>query len=248
MNKLKPIITVIFVWSFLLISFACLADEKPADNKYKFSNPDLVLELFTSQGCSSCPEANEFVREMAKEAEVLALSYSVDYWDYLGWKDTFGKAEFTKRQMEYGRKLGGEVYTPQIIVNGNMHSNRMSRDELAKYKLANRPKIMPEFKRKNSDNKIKITFEDPIKQMSNVFIMAVYYKNGAEKIAVKSGENKGRVLHLTNIVKVCQQIEWDKNGKGFEINPPKQGQSVAILLQTEQGGKVLSALKITPYD
>ena len=79
-----------------------------------------VIELFQSQGCSSCPPANAALIEFAKRPDVLALNFAVDYWDRLGWKDTFARHEYTERQYAYARALGGDgVYTPQIVVNGH---------------------------------------------------------------------------------------------------------------------------------
>jgi len=87
------------------VSTAALAGETPST----------VVELFTSQGCSSCPPANEFVGNLSDDKDVLVLTYGVTYWDYLGWKDTFGDPAFTQRQREYGQAFGiGNVYTPQI--------------------------------------------------------------------------------------------------------------------------------------
>src|SRR5512144_1822690 len=78
-----------------------------------------AIELFTSQGCSSCPPADAFLGELAKRPDVLALSEHVDYWDYLGWKDPFASSENTQRQRAYSRRLGsGYVYTPQMVVQG----------------------------------------------------------------------------------------------------------------------------------
>jgi len=90
-----------------------------------------VVELFTSQGCSSCPPADKILSGYAKSNDVLALSWHVDYWNYLGWKDTFSKAEFTKRQRSYAvsfRRRG--VYTPQAVVNGRNHAVGSQRSEI----------------------------------------------------------------------------------------------------------------------
>src|SRR5882757_4787911 len=77
-----------------------------------------VVELFQSQGCSSCPPAIANVNALADRPDILALSFSVTYWDYLGWKDTFAQQAFTARQRDYARGLHGEVYTPQVVING----------------------------------------------------------------------------------------------------------------------------------
>jgi hypothetical protein len=83
------------------------------------SKAPVLVELFTSQGCSSCPPADELAGELMKRNDVIVVSLNVDYWDYLGWKDTLAKPEFTKRQRDYARARGdGDVYTPQMVING----------------------------------------------------------------------------------------------------------------------------------
>ena len=83
------------------------------------ANAPAVLELYTSQGCSSCPPADKLLKSYAQRRDIVALSFNVDYWDYLGWKDTLGNPAFSQRQRTYARARGdGEVYTPQIVVNG----------------------------------------------------------------------------------------------------------------------------------
>src|SRR5690606_18761221 len=86
--------------------------------------PKGVVELFTSQGCNSCPPAAEYLSQLALEGDVVALSYHVDYWDYLGWRDTLANADNTQRQQQYNRAFGTRsVYTPQAIVNGRQEVN-----------------------------------------------------------------------------------------------------------------------------
>src|SRR5579864_4014381 len=86
------------------------------------AEPRAVVELFTSQGCSSCPPADKIIGELAKDPSVIALSMPIDYWDYLGWKDTLADARFSARQKAYSRMRGDrDVYTPQAIVNGSAH-------------------------------------------------------------------------------------------------------------------------------
>src|SRR5690242_10429279 len=85
---------------------------------------DAVIELFTSQGCSSCPPADRLLGELADKPGIVALSYSVDYWNYLGWRDTLSSAANSDRQREYSRARGdGKVYTPQVVVDGIIHVN-----------------------------------------------------------------------------------------------------------------------------
>src|SRR5438270_1208605 len=104
-------------WSGALGVCAIVAVARPAG-----ADPRAVVELFTSQGCSSCPAADKVLGELAKDPNVIALSLPIDYWDYLGWKDTLADSRFTARQKAYSRVRGDrDVYTPQVVVNGAAH-------------------------------------------------------------------------------------------------------------------------------
>src|SRR5580698_6177356 len=105
-------------WSGALGVCAIIAIIRPADA----ADPRAVVELFTSQGCSSCPPADKLIGELAKDPSVVALSMPIDYWDYLGWKDTLADARFSARQKAYSVMRGDrDVYTPQVVVNGSAH-------------------------------------------------------------------------------------------------------------------------------
>src|SRR6201995_1361744 len=105
---------------------AAVAIARPAH-----SEPRAVVELFTSQGCSSCPEADKVLGELAKDPNLIALSLPIDYWDYLGWKDTLADSRFTARQKAYSRARGDrDVYTPQVIVNGSAHVIGSDREKI----------------------------------------------------------------------------------------------------------------------
>src|SRR5689334_8676650 len=95
--------------------------------------PKAVVELFTSQGCSSCPAADAALGRLAKRDDVIALSLSVDYWDYLGWKDTLANPKFSERQRAYGKSRGdGKIYTPQVVVNGLTHVNGSDESQIGR--------------------------------------------------------------------------------------------------------------------
>jgi hypothetical protein len=106
-----------FRWSGAVSVCAIIAMIRPAS-----AEPRAVVELFTSQGCSSCPPADQVIGELAKDPSIIALSMPIDYWDYLGWKDTLADARFSARQKAYSRMRGDrDVYTPQAVVNGSLH-------------------------------------------------------------------------------------------------------------------------------
>jgi hypothetical protein len=93
--------------------------------------PLAVIELFTSQGCSSCPPADEYLAELADRGDVVALAYHVDYWDHLGWRDTLGSPANTERQRAYGGSFGSHsVYTPQAVINGRQHMSGAKRGDI----------------------------------------------------------------------------------------------------------------------
>src|SRR6476659_633562 len=105
------------LWSGALGICAIVAVIRPAE-----ADPRAVVELFTSQGCSSCPPADKIIGDLARDPSIIALSMPIDYWDYLGWKDTLADSRFSARQRAYSRMRGDrEVYTPQVVVNGSVH-------------------------------------------------------------------------------------------------------------------------------
>ncbi|TIV92263.1 MAG: DUF1223 domain-containing protein, partial [Mesorhizobium sp.] len=107
------------------------ATDKPQTDKPQIDRPLGVVELFTSQGCSSCPPADEFFAELAGKDDIIALAYHVNYWDYLGWQDTLSTKENTERQYDYMRAFGSRsVYTPQAVINGRSHVNGASRKDV----------------------------------------------------------------------------------------------------------------------
>ena len=113
-------------WSGALGVCAIVAVIRPAH-----AEPKAVVELFTSQGCSSCPPADQILGELANDPSVIALSLPIDYWDYLGWKDTLADSRFSARQKAYSRMRGDrDVYTPQMIVNGAAHVIGSDRDRI----------------------------------------------------------------------------------------------------------------------
>jgi len=237
-------ISIVFVITAVLAGFAYAA----TPCKSVLSNPVTVLELFTSQGCSSCPPANKFVRDMTdtdgREGDVLTLSYSVDYWDYLGWKDTLGKPEFSTRQRTYGKKFGGKVYTPQMVVNGAVHGPKFSEKKVKAQKLLGTPEIMIEAD--GGDLSIKIS-ATPISKKS-LSIMAVRYRPGVESIPVKHGENRGRTINLANVVQACKEIGRIKHNTSFSKSVPAlaAGEALVIMVQDGRGGPILGAVNYTP--
>jgi len=199
--------------------------------------PTHVVELFTSQGCSSCPKANRFVTKLADDPTMLVLSYGVTYWDYLGWADTFGDPEFTKRQRDYRDAFGAaNVYTPQIVLAGSAHSPRYSKSDGAEVRLPERDMDLS-LTRSGDVLTIKADIDKP------VIIDIVSFKAGQQVVDVKRGENRGREMKLTNVVTSVQTLDW--NGQSASIKMPMvEGTKYAALVHDQETAKILDAAVI----
>lgn len=210
-----------------------------------------VLELFTSQGCSSCPPADALLKTLADDPSIIALSLPVDYWNYLGWKDTFASTRNSERQRNYARTRGdGAIFTPQVIVNGVAHVNGAAKTE-----IENAIKATPE---RSGPSQVPVRFwqerntlnfaigGDPpghAPRQATVWL-AVVQSSGT--VAIEHGENEGKSLTYTNIVRELTPIGlWQ--GQPLLIQLPRTAmmqpdvQKVVVLLQEERSGPIIGA-------
>lgn len=174
-------------------------------------HPPVVVELFTSQGCSSCPPADEMLADLADREDVLALSWHVDYWDYLGWADDFARPEFTRRQQAYAHQTGERaIYTPQLIVGGTDTLIALRPAELMgllQTQMARPAPVMVSSSPGKEGYRIELTPRGPI--ADRVAIILVRYAPH-RKVAIKAGENRGIALDYRNVVLAAERIaEWD---------------------------------------
>lgn len=208
-----------------------------------------VLELFTSQGCSSCPPADALLKKLAKRHDVIALSFPVSYWDYLGWKDTMAKEEHNKRQYEYAQKRGDrEIYTPQLIVNGITHvvgSQAGAIDtaiRLTGEKLG-RERVPVSLEVKGGKAIITVGNAPERSAMRDGHLLIVCYSQ-SEEIAIGRGENQGREVTYTNVARdVIQVGKWDGKNNQYTADLPDEVpfDGVAVLLQENESAAVLGA-------
>ncbi len=175
-----------------------------------------VIELFTSQGCSSCPPADELVAEVQKRYgdDVITLSYHVDYWDYIGWKDPFGAKAFTQKQYNYATAFGSRsVYTPQAVINGNSHftgsDSRKMTTALRENKLTNATHIQI-GEVKNTASKLWVPYHLKEYSQDDHLTFALTVKERTTK--VERGENRNRTLTNHNIV--LDQVLLDTQEEG----------------------------------
>jgi hypothetical protein len=200
--------------SAVLLFFAFKNNAKEKVAQSIDNQPFILLELFTSQGCSSCPSADKLVEKTLLDAQksgkkVFALSYHVDYWDRLGWKDPYSQTQFTQRQYEYAKWMNSaNVYTPQIVVNGTdefvgSDSKKMTQT-LSKLSDSG-SKINFKFEKiewKNESVNLDINLSDlPKNSQLNVALV-----NKNTETSIPRGENEGRKLTGVNVVRVLQNI------------------------------------------
>lgn len=206
-----------------------------------------VVELFTSQGCNSCPPADSYLGELAGRKDVLALTFNVDYWDYLGWKDTLASRENTERQQAYARSIDSRrVYTPQMVIGGHIDVVGSDRSGVARAidRDQNRdaPRIDVHFAKKGEMTLVQIT---GAAYANKATIWLVRYNREA-KVAIRRGENAGHDLSYHNVVKDYKSLGlW--RGHAMEIaldtKALKDGgaDTCAILVQLDGNGPIVGA-------
>jgi len=204
-------------------------------------NP-VVVELFQSQGCSSCPPANANFIAIADRPGVLALAWEVTYWDTLGWKDTFGDRAYTARQYAYATGLGhAEVFTPQIVINGRTDLVGDSPAELETAIRQARPPAGPPITLA-SDHVAIGAASNPGQTHGEVYL--IRYDPALIQVPIAHGENGGRTLPHRNIVRQFVHLgSWQGRNQNFPLPPStRPNLKTAILVQSAPGGPIISAI------
>ena len=198
-----------------------------------------VVELFQSQGCSSCPPANANVMALADRPEILVLSWQVTYWNDLGWKDTFARPAFTARQWDYARAFHrSQVATPEVVVNGRDDVVGSRRDELeALIRRLDRGSGGPAIGL--ATTRVRITGAGP-----GGSVIMVRYDPHILQVPIRRGENGGRTLPHRNVVREVARLgEWKGGTRDFTLpKPSRPGLKTAILLQRGTAGPILAAV------
>jgi hypothetical protein len=204
------------------------------------AEPRAVIELFTSQGCSSCPAADKLIAEYAKDPSVIAMSLAVDYWDYLGWKDTLALGGHTARQRAYAKARGDrEVYTPQVVVDGAVHtlgSDKAAIERaIAQTRAQSSPLVLP-VKIEQSGDKLTVTVpaSKDEKSQAEVWLCPI---SKSVQVAIGRGENSGHTFTYTNVVRRWIKLgDWSGKAETFDVPVKniKTGDvdSAAVMVQT----------------
>jgi len=237
-----------------LVALALLAVPTWRGDAAAKSRDAVVVELFTSQGCSSCPPADKFLGELAKRDDVIALTLPVDYWDYLGWKDTLATPAYSQRQRAYARRRRDrQVYTPQMVLDGMTHAVGSDR------RLVNRK--IDEYRKKHKDGWITVSLEstkDTITVKAGDRSQALEADKATiwlvlttdkEVVPIKRGENTGRTINYFNVVRQMVPIgSWV--GKPVTIALPKRDLMIdsydacTVLIQADGAGPIIGAAQL----
>jgi hypothetical protein len=211
-----------------------------------------VLELFTSQGCSSCPPADALLGKLSKTNDVLALTFPVNYWDHLGWRDTLAKEAFTKRQYAYAHIRGDrQIYTPQLVVNGMTHVVGSQQPEIEAARKSTATALAPiAVPMTITERGGKFLIEagpapQGSKQRSGK-IWAVFYKSSVV-VEIGRGENNGRNVTYTNVVRTLSPAGiWSGEPASLSLEIPTESSfdGVAALLQADDSGAMLGVAAI----
>jgi hypothetical protein len=205
----------------------------------------VLVELYTAQGCQACTKANGLADELSQRDGVLALTFPVDYWDYLGWTDTFAKPEFTARQKTYMRRLRQrDVFTPQVVVDGRAQASAARTDRIdALVKDAARARASGRSLKFFGGGFVRVDAGTAPKGGADVWL--IRYDPKPDPVEVKAGETEGQTLAYANVVREMVRLGgWTGKRRTFAL--PEAGDhklKTLILLQAAKGGRVLDILE-----
>jgi hypothetical protein len=204
---------------------------------------NVVVELFTSQGCSSCPPADELLHVLAEQENVIALALHVDYWDYIGWKDEFARPEHTERQRYYAHAANTRtIYTPQMVIDGIDHV--VGARPMSVAKLVMQHSEEPEYVSMNlvrTGDALTVTAEALAAPMGDLVVQLVRYIPSAD-VEIRQGENAGRTLSYANIVSEWNDVATWKGTKPLSLSLDVAGDNpVVVIVQKANYGEIVGA-------
>jgi hypothetical protein len=206
----------------------------------------VVVELFTSQGCSSCPPADKFMEVLAERDDVIALSLHVDYWDYIGWKDEFADPMHTKRQRAYANLAGRHsVYTPEMIVNGT--SDIIGAKPMAVASAIQEHKATPrliDLEVTRSGGQVSISAR-ALSDLSDPMVVQMVRYQPERTSRITRGENAGKTIRYVNVAQDWEMLGvWDGRAPFFASAGLAGDLPVVILVQLENGGPIVGAARL----
>ncbi len=226
-----------------LAALASAALARPPAAKRSAGRPPVVVELFTAQGCGSCTAASAHVSGLATDKGVIPLTFAVDYWDYLGWKDTFARPEFAERQRDYDKRFGvAEVFTPQVVVDGRAETAAVKAELVDRLvREARRAPVDPPQMGWRADRAAIGSGRPPA---GGADVWLIRYDPREQNIEVKDGDNRGHTVTERNVVAQLTRLgAW--RGRPMLLRlpaAPADGLKTLVLLQAHDGGRILGVL------
>ncbi len=217
---------------------ACLGALLPAEASAQARRPVVVVELFTAQGCAACPDANLRLAALAEQDGVLLLTWSVDYWDYLGWRDTLARPEAADRQRAYVRRLAlRRPSTPQVIVAGAETADGRNLEQLTAV-VENAPVGGVDLRLAADGSRVWVGSGRASRGGGDVWL--IRYEPEPEAVRVADGENRGREVRVVNAVRSVERLgAWNGRPAVWRLPPGDEALRTAVLLQEADGGRVL---------
>lgn len=217
--------------------------------------PKGVVELFTSQGCSSCPRADALLGRLAKREDIVALSLSVDYWDYLGWKDTLANPRFSERQRAYAKARGdGAIYTPQVVVNGVAHVNGSDESSIDQAIEKTAKTLTPVAVRlsRDKDHLVVQAAAAPPGTPPKEATLWLAVISRSVTVPIARGENQGKTVTYNHVVRELIPIGlW--NGKAMTVELQRDTfmrpdtDACAVLVQQGKAGPIVGAAMLRQF-
>lgn len=243
---MRPVFLTLFTFSLMLhLAIGMLARAEAQDTRNPSLSPgprSVVVELYTSQGCASCPPADRFLHELSRGDDVLPLALHVDYWDYLGWRDAFARPAFALRQAQYNQlhRMRHRFVTPQFIVNGQF------------LQAGNGPEVaevIAKLRRPQAEGEVR--FEQPAPHrlrfapangpLAGDFNLLYAEIQPGAKTDILAGENAGKTITYVNIVQKLEPMgRWNGQGPG-ELVLPQTAATQAVILQETPLGRIIAA-------
>ncbi len=241
----------LFALTLALMVPAVPAIPQQADESTPFPPPKTVLELYTSQGCDTCPPADAILKKYSEREDVIALTIPVDIWDYLGWKDTLASEKNSERQKAYAKTRGdGAIYTPQVVVNGMIHVSGSNARAIEKAIITTNAVLKPirvpiRFWHRRNTIHIEAGAAPAGTDLQSATIWLAVVQKKAE-VPIERGDNKGKTLTYTNVVREMTPVGmW--NGKAMNLQLARNAimrpdtQASVVLLQEGRAGPILGA-------
>jgi hypothetical protein len=205
--------------------------------------PPVVVELFTAQGCSACPKANVLLDSYADRKHVLALTFPVDYWDYLGWRDTFAQPAFTERQRAYADRLKlRSLTTPEFVIDGAQEASGPDAAKIDDLIERSEGEQGQRVHIRVLRHGAKVQIGAGAKPRHGADVWLIRYDPALQQVQVKAGDNKGKVVTARNIVEQLERLGgWSGHARTYSVpKAPAPGLTTVILVQGAKGGRILA--------